>query len=285
MLPHYAWNETIIKDILGAEVQEISDVIVLSPVKCMVYSGQRSRGQGFTQAEVTEIARQLHDSHTMWIGCHMRMCCAPRTLRDAKLDVKSAKEYIRECTYGKLGTRLPTRRSGDKEAHRQAVLPWDASRERGTVRRSDRYLADQYLRRERHEGRAHAAWSEESDPQDATTAWVQHYAEAPEAQLGAGAGPDHRRAGAGCGYPLGRGRPGDLPQLARDAFHSAQEDQWDSPPESLRDDSNEESDDVVAYDTTTSQYTTSTEREETTAWLTEGVIGRDAMAPTDGVRS
>ena len=117
MLPHYAWNETIIKDILGAEVQQISDVVVLSPVECMVYSGQRSRGQGFTQAEVTEIARQLHDSHTTWIGRRVRMRCAPRTLRDAKLDLKSAKEYIRECTYGKLGTRSPTRRSGDKEAH------------------------------------------------------------------------------------------------------------------------------------------------------------------------
>ena len=115
MLPHYAWNETIIKDILGAEVQAISDVIVLSPVECMVYSEQRSRGQGFTQAEATEIARQIHDSHTMWIGRRMRMRCAPRTLRDAKLDLKSAKEYIRECTYGKLGTRSSTRRSGDKE--------------------------------------------------------------------------------------------------------------------------------------------------------------------------
>ena len=49
------------------------------------------------------------------------------------------------------------------EPHRQAVSPWDASRERGMVRRSDRYLADQYLRRERREGRAHAAWPEESD--------------------------------------------------------------------------------------------------------------------------
>ena len=76
MLPHYTWNETIIKDILGAEVQEISDVIVLSPVECMVYSGQRSRGQGFTQVEATEIARQLHDSHTMWIGRHMCGCTA-----------------------------------------------------------------------------------------------------------------------------------------------------------------------------------------------------------------
>ena len=116
MLPHYAWNETIIKDILGAEVQEITDVIVLSPVECMVFSGQCSRGQGFTQVEATEIARQLHDSNTVWIGRHVWMCCAPRTLQNAKLNLKSAKEYIRECTYGKLGMHSPTRRPGDKEA-------------------------------------------------------------------------------------------------------------------------------------------------------------------------
>ena len=109
MLPHYAWNETIIKDILGAEVQEISDVVVLSPVECMVYSGQRSRGQGFTQAEATEIARQLHDSHNMWIGHRVWMRCVLRTLQDTKVDLKAAKDYIRECTYGKLGTRSPTR--------------------------------------------------------------------------------------------------------------------------------------------------------------------------------
>ena len=59
MFPHYAWNETVIKDLLGVDIQEISDVIVLSPVECMVYSGQRSRGQGFTQVEATEIARQI----------------------------------------------------------------------------------------------------------------------------------------------------------------------------------------------------------------------------------
>ena len=80
MLPHYAWNETIIKDILGAEVREITDVVVLNPVECMVFSGQCSRGQGFTQAEATEIARQLHDSNTVWIGHRVRMRCAPRTL-------------------------------------------------------------------------------------------------------------------------------------------------------------------------------------------------------------
>ena len=78
MLPHYAWNETIIKDILSAEVQEITDIVVLSPVECMVFSGQHSRGQGFTQTEATEIARQLHDSNTVWIGRHVCGCAAPQ---------------------------------------------------------------------------------------------------------------------------------------------------------------------------------------------------------------
>ena len=209
MLPHYAWNETVIKDMLGIDIQEISDVIVLSPVECMVYSGQRSRGQGFTQVEATEIARQIHDSHTMWIGRHVRMRCVPRTLRDAKVDLKAAKDYIRECTYGKLGTRSPMRRSGDaKEAHHQAISPWDTGRERGMVRRSDRYVADQYLRREGREGRVHATWPEESDLQDSTTAWVRHCAEAPEARIGTGTGLDRRRAGAGRGYPLGSRQTG-----------------------------------------------------------------------------
>ena len=60
---------------------------------------------------------------------------------------------------------------------------------------------------------------------------------------------------------MGRGRLEDPPQSARDAFHSAQEDQWESPPESLANDSNEESDNVVAYYTTTSRYTTRSERD------------------------
>ena len=198
---HITPGTKLIKDILGAEVQEITDVVMLSLVECMVFSGQRSRGQGFTQMEATEIARQLHDSNTVWIGCRMRMRCAPRTLRNAKLDLKSAKEYIRECTYGKLSTHLPTRRPGDKEARRQAVLPWEASRGRGMVRRSDKYLADQYLRKER-QSRVHAAWPEESDLWDTATAWEQHYAEVPEARIGVGARPDRQR-GAGRDYPLG----------------------------------------------------------------------------------
>ena len=175
--------------------------------------------------------------------------------------MKSAKEYIRECTYGKLGAHSPTRRPGDREAHRQAVSPWDASRGRGMVRRADKYSADQYLRRERREGRAHATWPEETDQQDATTAWAWHNAEVPEMRIGTGTGLDRQRAGVGRRHPLGQGRPEDIPQSVRDAFHSTQEDPWDSLPESLHNDSDEESDDIVSYDTTTSRYTTRNERD------------------------
>ena len=129
------------------------------------------------------------------------------------------------------------------------------------VRCSDRYLADQYLRRERRKGRAYAAWPEQSALQDSATVWVQHHTEAPEAWIGTGTGPDCRRAGAGCGHPMSGDRLEDIPQSVRDPFHSAQEDQGDSSPESLPDDSDEESDDIVVYDTATSRYTTRTERD------------------------
>ena len=131
------------------------------------------------------------------------MRCVLRTLRDAKVDLKAAKDYIRECTYGKLGTRSPTRRSGD--THREAVSPWDANRERGMVRRSDRYLADQYLRRERCEGRAHAAWPGESDRKTPRLLGYGITLRRPKHEEWA-PGPDRWRAGVGRGYPLGRGR-------------------------------------------------------------------------------
>ena len=53
--------------------------------------------------------------------------------------------------------------------------------------------------------------------------------------------------------PFRLGQTRDIPQSVRDTFHSTQENQWDSQPESLLDDSDEESDDIVTYDTTMSR--------------------------------
>ena len=54
--------KTIIKDILGPEVKGISDVVIINPGECLVFTGQRSKGHGFTQAEAVAYAREIHDS-------------------------------------------------------------------------------------------------------------------------------------------------------------------------------------------------------------------------------
>ena len=49
--------------------------------------------------------------------------------------------------------------------------------------------------------------------------------------------------------------------MFRDAFHSAWEEQSDSVPEYVLENSGNESDDIVAYDTEMSRYTTVANRE------------------------
>ena len=56
------------------------------------------------------------------------------------------------------------------------------------------------------------------------------------------------------GHPLGQGRPEEVPQAFRDAFHNAWEEQSDSVPEYVLEDSSDESNDIVVYDTETSRY-------------------------------
>ena len=158
VMPPYAWNKTVIKDILGTEVRGISDVIVINPGECLVFTGQRSKGHGFTQAEAMAFARELHDRHTFWIGRRVQMRCVPRTLKDAKADLKAAKEYLRQNTYEKLA-RSPARRSGEsRDTPRQQTSPWDSDRWRGMVRRSDRYQAQQYLKGQPGGSRKSSAW-------------------------------------------------------------------------------------------------------------------------------
>ena len=94
VLPTYTWNETVIKDILGPEVKGISDVVVINPGECLVFMGQRSKGHGFTQVEAMAYAKEIHDSHGLWIGCQVWMRCVPRSLKDAKADLRAAREYL-----------------------------------------------------------------------------------------------------------------------------------------------------------------------------------------------
>ena len=94
VLPTYAWNETVIKDILEPEVKGISDVVIINPGECLVFTGQRSKGHGFTQVEAVAYPREIHDSHGLWIGRRVWMRCVPRSLKDARADLRAAKEYL-----------------------------------------------------------------------------------------------------------------------------------------------------------------------------------------------
>ena len=125
------------------------------------------------------------------------------------------------------------------------------------VCRSDRYQAQEFLRRQPKENRRLPARHDAEGSSD-QAAWQFHHAQQPEAPIGLGSGRDRPR----CGHPLGRGRPDKVPQAFRDLFHPnlseyqlAQEEQLDSPPEYMVDDSGDESDDVVGYDLTNGRYT------------------------------
>ena len=125
----------------------------------------------------------------------------------------------------------------------------------------DRYFASQYLsqekrRRDHREEEDHACrgyhetWTDAAD-----THWFD--ARDSPTNLYAGAeSTEHRR-----GHPLGQGRPEEVPQAFWDAFHSAQEEQSNSDPEYVLEDSGDESHDIVAYDTETSHYTMVADRE------------------------
>ena len=253
VLPPYAWNEWIITDTLSPSIDGITQVIILYPVECFVFKGCRSRGEGFSLEEATGIATQLHGSYDHWIRRRIRMHCVPRTLRDVRTELKVARESVREMNVKRLGTaRLP--------AHKQPASPWDSEHSRGYIRQLDRYFASQYLSLEKrgrdcceeedhaHRG-YHETWTDTAD-----TRWF----DARDSPTNLYAGAESTEC---CrGHPLGRGRPEEVPQAFQDAFHSAQEEQSDSAPEYVLEDSGEESDDIMAYDTETFHYMTVADR-------------------------
>ena len=182
------------------------------------------------------------------------MPCIPRTLSDVCTELKVARESVREMNVERLGMAyLPT--------CKQPASPWNSEHNRGHIRRLDWYFVSQYLsqekrERDRHEKEhracrgCHETWTDAAD-----TRWFD--ARDSPTNLYAGAeSTEHLR-----GHPLGWGRPEEVPQAFWDAFHSAREEQSDSAPEYVLEDSSEESDDIVAYDMEMSRYTTVANRD------------------------
>ena len=175
------------------------------------------------------------------------MCCVPCTLRDVCTELKVARESVREMNVERLGMAC-------SPAHKQPTSQWDSECSRGYLQQLDRYFASQYLSQEKrerdcHEEEDHACrgyhetWTDTAD-----TRWFNTRDSPTNLYVGADSTECCR------GHPLGQGRPEEVLQVFQDAFHSAQEEQSDSAPEYVLEDSGNESDDIMVYDMATSRF-------------------------------
>ena len=93
-IPSYAWTEPIITDILQPTVEEMTQAIVVNDRECLIFCGPRSRGEGLPYDWVTCYAAMLHGETTTWVGRRVWMHCIPRTLKDAKNDLRHSRDFI-----------------------------------------------------------------------------------------------------------------------------------------------------------------------------------------------
>ena len=48
ILPPYAWSEHIIFEMLSPTIEDISQVVILNPMECLIFQGRLLKGEGFT---------------------------------------------------------------------------------------------------------------------------------------------------------------------------------------------------------------------------------------------
>ena len=253
ILPAYAWTECIIFDILSPTIEDISQVVILNPMECLVFWGRHSRGEGFTYGEALAFSDVYHRETTTWIGHRVKMHCVMHTLRDARKDLRMVRDQEHDKTLEHIWHQYQENGEDGQSA---------PSCGRGYVCCTDRYLAQRFLRKQpewrpgecladardhhsqsREQG--HEGWLVQSGGDRLQGLYAHH--ETPER--------------APQGHPLGEGHPERVPQEFHDAFRSAWEDQSDTASGSKSETEVEEWDDIVAYDTKTSRYTTVADQE------------------------
>ena len=80
ILPAYTWSECIIFDMLSPTIEDISQVVILNPMECLVFQGHHSKGEGFTYGEALALSDAYHWETTTWIGHRVKMHCVMCTL-------------------------------------------------------------------------------------------------------------------------------------------------------------------------------------------------------------
>ena len=139
ILPAYTWTKRIIFDILSPTIEDISQVVILNPMECLVFRGCCSRGEGFTQSEALALSDVYHWDTTTWISHRVKMHCIMCTLRDARGDLRMVRDQECDKTLERIWQQYQENEEDGQFA---------PNRRRGYMRHADRYFAQRLLKKQ-----------------------------------------------------------------------------------------------------------------------------------------
>ena len=251
--PTYMWIEHIIFDILSPTIEDISQVMILNSMECLIFSGCHLRGEGFTYSEALVLSNVYHWEMTTWIGRRVKMHCVMYTLQDARGDLRRVRDQEHDKTLECIWQQYQ-----ENEEDGQ----FTPNCRRGYVHCVDCYFARRFLKKqpEQRPGGCPADVRDcrsQSRKQGHEGWHAQPGRDRPQGLYACNETPER----APQGHPLGGGHPERVPQEFHDTFLSAREDQLDMASGSESETEVEEWDDIITYDTETSRYTTVANRE------------------------
>ena len=219
ILPAYAWTEHIIFDILSPTIEDISQVVILNPMECLVFQGCCLSGKGFTYGEALALSDVYHWETTTWISCRVKMHCVMRTLRDARGDLRMVRDQKCDKTLERIQQQY-------QESEENGQFAPNGGR--GYMCCTDRYFAQRLLKKqpERRLGGcpADARDCHSQSREQGHEGWhPQPGRDRPQGLYACYQTPER----APQGHPLGGGHPKEYRRNSA-TFHSAREDQSDT---------------------------------------------------------
>ena len=139
ILPTYTWSECIIFDMLSPTIEDISQVMILNPMECLLFRGCHSKGEGFTYSEASALFDAYHRETTTWIGCRVKMHCVMHTLRNARGDLRMVRDQESDKTLKRIRQQYQESEEGGLQT---------PSHRKGYVRHAVRYFAQRFLKKQ-----------------------------------------------------------------------------------------------------------------------------------------
>ena len=133
------WTERIIFDILSPTIEDISQVVILNPMECLVFRGRHSRGEGFTYGEALALSNIYHWETTTWIGHRVKMHCVMCTLWDARGDLRMVRHQECDKTLEHIRHQYQENEKDGQSA---------PNRGRGYACCADRYFTQRFLKKQ-----------------------------------------------------------------------------------------------------------------------------------------